>query len=31
MEIDAAQQQWLESIAAQRTLMGISDCTGQFR
>jgi hypothetical protein len=28
---EAAQQHWLESIAAQRTLMGISDCAGQFR
>ncbi len=27
----AAQQHWFETMGAQRTLFGMSDCPGQFR
>jgi hypothetical protein len=31
MENEAAEQRWLESMAAQRTLCGMSDKPGQWR
>jgi hypothetical protein len=31
VDSDAAQQHWMETMAAQGTLIGLSDCPGQFR